>query len=1364
MATSMDNFFTRFETILENQQKVIEAFMEFAKPKNDSTPTHVPVFPKFDRSNNTWDVFKSQIDQHFVAYNMVKAEDKRAFFLSWMGAELFELLQKLCDAARFQFFRTTLKANQNYADWIAELRGIARNCSFICNKEQCTNPYVDNLIRDVIVLNTPHDQVRNAALQKANPTLEDIQTIAETFEATKIAVHTITGNSTECQGTVQQLGVVQHVKKYPSQNAGIQKSKPVKQKGKYNEKVQGEQKADNNICCESCGSNHPWKYCKFRKARCRGCGRLGHIVKDCKQKEDRVQLIESVFMVAENNGIKRFGNKFFVTIKVNGISLDFQLDTGATCSMVGEAGYEALGRPICCKTNKLLKGYGDHQVPLRGALSVKVKLDAEEITLPLLVTKAKEGSNILGIDWFDKLKFCVEQNVNQVCEQNLINVNYEDHIKEICEKFKEVFDSQKVGQCTDFKATLVLKPDAKPKYFKPRPIPFALVHKVKAELNRLIEAGILKPIACSQWAAPIVIVEKPNGNIRICGDFKVTVNSQIETERYSLPSIDEIFHRLKRGKIFTKLDLSEAYFQLELDEKSKKLMVINTVAGLLEYQRMPYGVSSGPAIFQKLMEAKLSQIKNTAVYIDDIIIAGETFEEHMLALNEVLNALKNSGLNCNLKKSQFFQTNIEYLGHVISAKGIEPNKPKVQAIEQMPRPRNIKEVQAFLGKVNYYNKFLDRFSEYSKPLNNLRRKGAPFKWDDSCEKSFQLLKTEIIKATNLVHFNDKLPLLLATDASSYGISAVLSHRFPDETEHPIAHASKTLNKSQGNYSQIENEALSIIFGVQKFHQFVYGRKFELFTDHKPLISIFHPHHRLPVMTVQRLQRWAIILMAYDYMIRYKPTEKHGNADCLSRLPQGPDLVFDEIEQDGPETTLQLEEITSNLPVLFEDVQKQTNRDKILQKVIKFVTEGWPERNSDSCKEFKTFFNRRLAISIHKGVLLIQTDYTRVIIPTTLRKIMLQMLHEGHWGSVRMKQMARHYCWWPDIDKNIEETVACCTSCQENSSSSHKVFESWPLPTEPWQRIHLDFLGPFMESMYLVCMDAFSKFPYIVKMNSTTTTATVRALKNIFVIEGLPTTIVSDNGPQFTSEEFRRFCSENGICHLTSAPFHPASNGEAERCVRTFKTALRKICSEGINQDEGLLKFLITYRTTPANNNKSPAEILHGRQPRILLELIKPHKANTNELKSISKFQIDQPVYTKSFSRGPKWIHGRIQRQIGSNMYCIKLSQTNQVIRRHQNQIRRAPEQVAQDNHDYQLQPTFVSPTILENAASAPSCSSSLTRQQPGQAMQSPIIIQDSSSENELSESEVGHNTPSSSQSQSPRRSTRSRRPPQCYSP
>ena len=234
--------------------------------------------------------------------------------------------------------------------------------------------------------------------------------------------------------------------------------------------------------------------------------------------------------------------------------------------------------------------------------------------------------------------------------------------------------------------------------------------------------------------------------------------------------------------------------------------------------------------------------------------------------------------------------------------------------------------------------------------------------------------------------------------------------------------------------------------------------------------------------------------------------------------------------------------------------------------------------------------------------------------------------------------------------------------------------------------------------------------------------------------------------------------------VISHQHRPASNGEAERCVHTFKTALRKICSEGIHQDEGLLKFLTTYRTTPANNNKSPAEILHGRQPRILLELIKPHKANTNELKSISKFQIDQPVYTKSFSRGPKWIHGRIQRQIGSNMYCIKLAQTNQVIRRHHNQIRRAPEQIAQDNRDYQLQPTFVSPTILENAASAPSCASSLTRQQPGQSMQSPIIIQDSSSENELSESEVGHNTPNSSQSQSPRRSTRSRRPPQRYSP
>ncbi|XP_055915041.1 uncharacterized protein K02A2.6-like [Eupeodes corollae] len=224
-----------------------------------------------------------------------------------------------------------------------------------------------------------------------------------------------------------------------------------------------------------------------------------------------------------------------------------------------------------------------------------------------------------------------------------------------------------------------------------------------------------------------------------------------------------------------------------------------------------------------------------------------------------------------------------------------------------------------------------------------------------------------------------------------------------------------------------------------------------------------------------------------------------------------------------------------------------------------------------------------------------------------------MLHEGHWGIVRMKQLARRYCWWPKVDQAIEERASNCKVCQSSAADPPKEYSSWPTPERPWQRVHIDYAGPFVNQMWLICIDAYSKFPFVVPMkNSTTTTATIQALTKIFTLEGLPETLVSDNGPQFASSAFTNFCKQNGIQHLRTAPFHPDSNGEAERFVRTFKTHFKKIFNENPKKDLALSRCLSTYRTTPnPKSGKSPAELLHGRQHRsIISQLIPERHSNT----------------------------------------------------------------------------------------------------------------------------------------------------------
>lgn len=299
------------------------------------------------------------------------------------------------------------------------------------------------------------------------------------------------------------------------------------------------------------------------------------------------------------------------------------------------------------------------------------------------------------------------------------------------------------------RAHIQLKDNATPKFFKPRPIPFAYLDSIKEEIQRNVAAGVIEKVDTSDWAAPIVSVRKPNGKIRMCGDFKVTVNSQMVVDQHPIPSIDELLTRLNNGQQFSKLDLSDAYLQIELDDQSKQLVVINTPLGLFRYNRMPFGIANAPAIFQRIIDQVIAGIPNCAAYLDDIIITGSTPEEHLRVLESVLDKLADFNLRCNLDKCSFFQDQVSYLGFVIDRHAKRPDPQRVRAIMDMPVPQNVRELEAFIGKINYYGKFLPQFSPECEPLNRLRRLNTSWHWSKECETAFALLKSDIASATTL---------------------------------------------------------------------------------------------------------------------------------------------------------------------------------------------------------------------------------------------------------------------------------------------------------------------------------------------------------------------------------------------------------------------------------------------------------------------------------------------------------------------------------------------------------------------------------------------------------------------------------------
>jgi hypothetical protein len=326
--------------------------------------------------------------------------------------------------------------------------------------------------------------------------------------------------------------------------------------------------------------------------------------------------------------------------------------------------------------------------------------------------------------------------------------------------------------------------------------------------------------------------------------------------------------------------------------------------------------------------------------------------------------------------------------------------------------------------VNYYGHFISNFSAKCKVLNKLRQNNTTWHWSPECQTAFDNLLKDISTATTLVHFDPKLPLILATDASQYGIGAVIMHRYSDGSERPIAHASKTLTTAEQKYSQIEKEAFSIIFGVKKFHQYLVGRTFELNMDHRPLLTIFNPVKPIPVATANRLQRWAIFLMGYTYHIHYKSTHCHANADALSRLPiRDDDSVIDD---DTMNINFIQAELHNQWPLKATEIAAATDKDETLQLVRKFTLTKWPDSKVKNPK-LLPYYNHRNFLSVINGCILRDTQ---VIIPEQLHNRVLRMLHDTHLGTVKMKQLSRAYCWWPTINKDIEQITRSCTICSQ----------------------------------------------------------------------------------------------------------------------------------------------------------------------------------------------------------------------------------------------------------------------------------------------------------------------------------------------
>lgn len=647
------------------------------------------------------------------------------------------------------------------------------------------------------------------------------------------------------------------------------------------------------------------------------------------------------------------------------------------------------------------------------------------------------------------------------------------------------------------------------------------------------------------------------------------------------------------------------------------------------------------------------------------------------------------GLTVKLSKCTFLQEQVKYLGFIISKEGLRPDPEKLDAIVNAPTPENISQLKSFLGMLNYYGKFIPNLSHILHPLHNLLKKGVIWKWGASCKRAFNEAKRVLLSERVLAHYEEGRPLVLSVDSSAYGLGAVLAHRYPDGSERPVSCVSRTLSAAERNYSQLDKEALAILFGVTKHHQYLFGRHFLLRTDHQPLAYIFGSKGGIPQTAASRLQRWAARLAAYDFRVEYVRSTDNGPADALSRLP---------LAQEGRsvETNNYLNLVEDCLPVNFKEIAKDTERDRLLSKIKGYVQFGWP--SVAKCDEEKPFFSRKQELCCELGCIMYKY---RVVIPVSLRTRVLDEIHQGHLGINKMKALSRNYIYWPNLDRDLEDLCRACDACRVvRDAPPHAPLHPWEFPHYPWQRLHADF-AECAGKRYLIVVDAHSKWIEALEMRATDARTTIKAFRSIFARFGLPSQLVTDNGPPFFSQEFKSYCEHNVIKHVTSAPYRPQGNGAAENAVKTVKKAIKRALHENEDIPTALARFLFQYRNCEhGTTGVAPAVALLGRRLRGRLDALRPdvaeavRAAQARQARAAAGTPRDLAVGDRVLTRdytaaGDKWAEGVIVKKTGPLSYKVDVGRDAH--------WRRHADQIIKDTSRFSLSRTSIGPSREETS-------------------------------------------------------------------
>lgn len=1113
---------------------------------------------------------------------------------------------------RFMFNKRDQAKGETIDEYVAALRSLAKTCKY--------GALENELIRDRIVMGLVDNNTRKKLLQERKLDLKKCIDICRTYEKTTVQMK-------EIQGTEE----VHFVKK---------KFKP------------SDRKTDHEIDCNFCGLRHERnkQVCPAVGKRCHKCGKTGHFEKKCrtdirhkrkentkgkpiaskgKQRKQNVHNIsdtsedeEFMFSVEEVNslGSKRIN----AVMKVHKKNIDFQLDCGSSvnvlpASVYARACYDRKFLKLQHTNKRLIMFNKSESKPIgKRTLTVKNPRTNQAYDVEFVIVKG-DVHPILGssdIQRMDLIRVQTENIQEKTAETETINIV---ETREITLTDMEKMGVFKGEGSLEGKLHLETDNSVTPVKLPVRKLPISVKPKVKEELERLISKDVIEAVKTpTDWISSMVVVTKPSGKIRLCIDPK-PLNKALKRNNYTMPTLDDVLPDLSKAKIFTVADAKNGFWHVSLDEESSVLTTFGTPWGRFKWKRMPFGISPAPEEFQRRIDESLEGLKGVKAIHDDILIygSGDTDEEalvdHEANLRAFLQRCVEKNIKLNKEKLKLRRTSVTYMGHNITRNGLELNPERTRAITEMKTPTSKSEVKRLLGMVNFVQKFAV-MSSITTPLRQLIKQDVEFIWNEEHDQAFEEVKHLLTNAPVLSYFDPTKDTVLQCDASQTGLGACLL-----QEGHPVCYASRALTQTEERYAQIEKELLAVVFGMEKFETYTYGRKVVVESDHKPLEIICRKNL---LSAPKRLQRMLLRLQKFDIEVVYTPGTQLYMADTLSRAY---------IENSRSVTEEQLEYVNVILPITetrYKRLRAYTEQDDVLRELKTVILRGWPDQRDQVPKYLHTYFTFRDELTVQNG-LIYKGD--RVVVPESERMDLIETSH-SHIGIQGCIRRIRECLYWPGMYNDIEQFVNKCDICNSHGASQQKEpLISHEITNRPWQKIGIDIFT-LNQRDFLITVDYFSNYFEVDRLHDKTAREVIGKLKPHLARHGIPDSVMTDNGQPFGSAEFSMFAEKYGFEHLTSSPLYPQSNGKVEKAVHTAKRIMTKtIADEG---DPYLA--LLNWRNTPSEGtNSSPVQRLFSRRTKTqlptasqLLEPQVPHNVRDQLVRNKAK----QAYY---FDRGSK---------------------------------------------------------------------------------------------------------------------------------